>query len=576
MRTHHSNISVFIVSFFITLSLSYVLQHQGIKTYSYIYLLFFIIEFICIKKQLERTSWPRLVNWFGFFLTASILVGTILCSETMLTVFNLSIALVASIGGSIIINFFLPQINSFFQGSFSHSAILFEKKDRKIFCLYVFLFFIAWFPVFLAYYPGLFTYDFRSQISQSHGSYTAHHPLAHTLLLKAFYLLGQILGSHTFGMALYTLIQMLLLAISFAYLMLFLYRISLKWQTQSIIFIFLAFAPFCSIMSISMTKDTIFTVFFLNICVWLGYISFKPSLIKQRWFQIYAIFNIVGLWLFRNNGMYILIIIGFAGTIYYKNIRKIYFKLLVFSCLLALLFNNSLTWTCQAQSVSSNEMLSVPYQQIANVYSYEADQLSPSTKSQIETILPNVSSYNKHKSDEVKGSGTAHNDWKGFIKLYLSLFFDYPIHYIEGFLLNTQGYWYIDDISFSQMYGFGPGSRLGYMPTDPHEGFDVYHISHFKALENLYEALFSSNLYQCIPVLAVLLSPAFYFWIVIYSFFYMLQNKLRLCAMPAILVASLLLTVLAGPCVLIRYAFPYIVCVPLLLTLTFGSVRQEI
>ena len=36
----------------------------------------------------------------------------------------------------------------------------------------------AWFPVFLAYYPGLFNYDVLRQIPQTMGSYGTHHPLS--------------------------------------------------------------------------------------------------------------------------------------------------------------------------------------------------------------------------------------------------------------------------------------------------------------------------------------------------------------------------------------------------------------
>lgn len=50
---------------------------------------------------------------------------------------------------------------------------------------------LAWLPMYLAYYPGMFNFDSTGEITQvlAH-SYDGNFPIAHTLLLGAFYRLG--------------------------------------------------------------------------------------------------------------------------------------------------------------------------------------------------------------------------------------------------------------------------------------------------------------------------------------------------------------------------------------------------
>ncbi len=76
---------------------------------------------------------------------------------------------------------------------------------------------LCWLPGYLAYYPGICSYDMPIQVGQIvSGNYGTHHPLAHTLLVGAFMKLGGALGDVNTGIALYTAFQMLCLALTFA------------------------------------------------------------------------------------------------------------------------------------------------------------------------------------------------------------------------------------------------------------------------------------------------------------------------------------------------------------------------
>lgn len=61
-------------------------------------------------------------------------------------------------------------------------------KEIRIGIIITLIQFLLWLPVFLAYYPGIYTYDVLWQMLQgSYVNYNTHYPLVHTLWLQFFY-----------------------------------------------------------------------------------------------------------------------------------------------------------------------------------------------------------------------------------------------------------------------------------------------------------------------------------------------------------------------------------------------------
>ena len=80
--------------------------------------------------------------------------------------------------------------------------------------------FVAWIPVFLAYYPAIMSYDCHRQFQEAIRGYiwfNSHHPLVHTFVIRMFLLLGEKIGSYEVGMALFSLLQMSILSVIYAY-----------------------------------------------------------------------------------------------------------------------------------------------------------------------------------------------------------------------------------------------------------------------------------------------------------------------------------------------------------------------
>lgn len=442
-----------------------------------------------------------------------------------------------------------------------------NRHPRTVFWFSFFVILLCWLPVYLAYYPGLFAYDIAVQIGQTIASdYSTHHPLLHTLFLGGLYQLGNAFGSPTIGFTIATIFQMLLLALSLASLMRYLSILNCSFALQTILLLFMALSPIHSMLSISATKDVFFAAAFLQWLIQVHRLMREPQLLKRPSFlTLYLLFAVL-VCLLRSNALWMMILacaplILFAG----KNCRK---RLIIVSIVVLLLSWGSafgLKTITQAQSVTINEMLCVPVQQMARVYTLTGGTDSKDAQEIIQ-YLPTADRYMPERADEVKTFATIKpNQLWSFAKLWGRIGIEHPIEYLDAFLLNTCGYWWLNDVSHAQTYGMGLEGRQGYLLSDTKPGFGIAHTSLFPALEGLYERLFSANEYQKFPVLSILFAPALYIWMLLFGLVGSICRKSRNGQALGWILFAYLLTLLLGPCVLIRYVYPFIVSLPLLL-----------
>lgn len=449
--------------------------------------------------------------------------------------------------------------------------------DIKRYFVYLCTLMLMWLPVLLAYYPGIFSYDVYPQLTQSIGTYSTHHPLLHTLILQFFYNIvgGRLFGSYNIGMLCYTLLQMLLFSMSIAYMHLFLYRMKISRILRIALLIFTGIFPIYSMFSISMTKDIPFASSFLTLFICLCYCELMPEIFKKRRMEVLFVFSVLGTVLFRNNGIYCIVLAAIAGFIFLREEkRKRILILSVAGIVISLSLQGLLKYGTQASNGSINEMLSIPYQQLSRVYNLRQDELSQSDKEIIEELIPNAWNYNVYLADMTKDTGRIYNNKRLFVSIYPRLLIKYPSSFISAFLNNTMGYWYLFDTTNAEIYGSEPGKRLGFLLSDTKPGLGVKHISYFPKLENLYEHLFSLNEYQNIPPLFILCSIALYIWLAILCVFYAINLKRKQAVMPIIFLMSYIITIFAGPCALIRYAFPIIGCIPPLFIVIFRDAEK--
>lgn len=207
-------------------------------------------------------------------------------------------------------------------------------------------------------------------------------------------------------------------------------------------------------------------------------------------------------------------------------------------------------------------MLSIPYQQLACTYRDHQYEMEKEEIQSIKDFIPSVDSYTTYKVDTIVGTTTGLENIPEFLSTYFHFGLEYPASYVKGFFYLNAGYLGITDTTFAEIYG--TDNRQGIFLSDTKSGFDVTHRSFFPLLESLYEKLYTENDYQYVLGLNILCSPALYLWLICFIFMYSIIYCIRGMGPIFVFMFMFILTVIAGPCALVRYALPYMVCVPVL------------
>ena len=442
--------------------------------------------------------------------------------------------------------------------------------------------FLCWLPVFLAYYPSVFAYDAEGQLYQViAGDYSTHHPLLHTLFLGAFFKLGGVLGSYSAGMALHSIVQMILLAAAFAFVLSYLYEKGISGWQRMLLLAFYALFPTNSVLSLSTTKDVLFSALVLLYTMLLYYmICDKKMQVDKRDGAACVILSVL-LLLFRNNAVYAFLV---SMPLVYAGYRKwqigeekaqsasfgarTYLVLSIAALLFFAVCSTGLRAGTHAHSGSPREMLSVPLQQMARTRVKEEQRIDPALRKELEKYIPAewvFAAYDPHLADPVKNRAVIHDDPAGLIETWVKLGMRHLDVYVDAFLDNCVGCWYLEDISHAQIYGIGTESGFGYLSTDNRTmpaGCEIIPHSYLPGLRSLLEKIVSDNQYQRIPVLRIIFAPAFYWWMLCMYMAVAVYRRKYIMLLPVCFLGAYYLTLLLSPAVLIRYMYPFVVTVP--------------
>lgn len=469
-------------------------------------------------------------------------------------------------------------------------------RGGRVFLLSWAVIFCCWIPAFLAYYPAIMSYDFNRQSIWAHQGYiwfTTHHPLIHTFLIKCFFDLGKAIGSYEIAMALFSLMQMLILSAVYAYSCNMIGRLTgKKWAVVVTVLLF-ALLPLHSVMALCMTKDVLFSAFLLLFLLLIlerrMYFS-RQEAKKGRLllFDIALLLTGVLMILFRNNAVYAFVVFAVFYVLWSKKERVSILVLCVLITAGGVGVNAGMKAAMGAGEGSEAEKYSVFMQQMCRTALNHENTL---TEEEWSILNYYVSceywhDYNPTIADSIKGNVTvtSFQNWKDdipqMLKDWAKMGLRYPNDYIDAFLAMTMGYWFPDDVSHAEVLGYGEDSDYGLIYTfnaSASEFFEgVESHSYLPKLQKWYQKIVNGNAYYDIPVLSNLFKPAFYCWALVFvmiSFVYRRQRgKLVLCMLPF----WYLMTLLLGPVVNIRYVYPIIAAIPFLLAWLFGSEERDV
>lgn len=439
-----------------------------------------------------------------------------------------------------------------------------EKNGMRRFFIRALLIFACYLPVFLAVYPGFFVYDAQDELLQViTRNFSTHHPLLHVLLMGGLVQLGyKIFGSYNAGIACYTLFQMAVLSVLFSWSIGRLKKEGMGKKGAFLTTLYFGLCPVVVMFSLCSAKDGLFTGMLLIMVLRLREFAGNPEGFFQKKLHVVLFAGAaLGMMLLRHNGFYAFLVFIIALFLFFgrKPVRKKMFFLMGGILAGYLLLNKGLAFVFSADASENQEILTVPIQQLARVHEMEGETLSEEDKNILHEVLTPeaLSRYTAKVSDGVKiqFNNEAYSQNPGrYGKLWLKWGMEHPFTYLNAWLMTSYGFWYPDTVidvyrgNSVFTYTYEDSSYFGFEVEEP-----GMRESKIPWLLELYRKMSLEIFQQKIPVVSMLFSPGFLFWVwcFILGFFWYRGSYERLAAY--LLPMLIFLTVLLGPTYLVRY-----------------------
>lgn len=317
------------------------------------------------------------------------------------------------------------------------------------------VFFLAWLPYLLTYWPGLIFGDTTSSLSQAQGlqSFSNHHPVFFTLLIKACLWISAKAGfDATAGCALFCVCQMIVLALVFSYQVNWLRaRFEVHKAFCIVVVLVLALSPYIATYSIAMWKDPLFSAALVVLTLMLADLIFSSGAVSRRFLVALGLVTLV-MCLLRNNGIYIAALLFVVFAIAWVVRRQSWTLRSAGSLLASVLATWVITvpiYTAVGVSPSERmESLGVPLAQMARVVAVDGD-MTDSDREYMNSLLPleeYKTVYHPCLIDSLKWNSDFHAKAlkEGFFQHYVSMFVRNPGTYVEAWVLQTFGFWTVN------------------------------------------------------------------------------------------------------------------------------------
>ena len=428
--------------------------------------------------------------------------------------------------------------------------------------------------VFLAVYPGFFVYDAQDEYLQVvTRNFSTHHPLLHVLLLGGILqLVYKLTGSYNLGIACYTVLQMIVMAGIFTGCVEILRRRGMKRLGRILLTLYFGLCPVLVMFSLCSAKDGLFTGMMVIQVILLQKMCSEPEVFfEKKWFPVMLTAASLGMMLLRHNGVYAFLVFIPIILLYLRKYFKKALACMVGIVTLYLLINSSLTMLLHAETSENQEILTVPISQLARVYTNEKEELSKEDQQVLYQYLPKeaLENYNPKVTDGVKiyfNNEAFRADKTGFFRLWIKWGLEHPFTYLNAWFMTSYGFWYPDTVidvyrgNSVFTFTYEDSSYFGYEVEQPGT-----RESRIPVLNELYRRMSLEIAQQKIPVVSMLFSPGFQFWVMAFFLGFLAYRGAWKRVVPFVLPGLCYLTVLLGPTYLVRYVVFLWVMVPLLM-----------
>ncbi len=327
------------------------------------------------------------------------------------------------------------------------------------------LIFVLWLPYLIIYWPGYVFPDSLASVDQAleFAVLNNHHPVAYTGFIWACLKAASFLGfGHTAGIGLSTVLQMLFMAFSLAYLSRWItVRCSLRPVFGVILAVVFGVCSYLASFSIALWKDPLFSAAGLLVSLCLADLAWSEggsAGLKVSWVVLFVVSGIV-MSLLRNNGVFVLgLVVAFLLVLVVKssagaNKRCAKGHLAAFASSLAvlaiyLMVTGPVYTSLGVQEVEAAEGAGIPLNQMARVAAL-GGEMSDSDKEYLGSIIPfdeYPSRYYPCCTDNLKWSEGFDNEalGNGMWSHWFSMLIKNPKMYFDAWVLQTFGFWTVN------------------------------------------------------------------------------------------------------------------------------------
>lgn len=437
---------------------------------------------------------------------------------------------------------------------------------------------ICWMPVWLAYYPGggpgdtnIYQYEeyMDNAVSRS-------FPVMHTWYIGSTIHLGELLtGSKSVGIALSTVIQMVILAAIFSYVITYFYE---QYRNKAILIfmtMWYAFHPVMQMFVKNTVRDTLFSAFVLLSGVMLYRLcGTDVTDIKMIGASALILFVTVNL---RNAAVFFLVAMMAGALIALCIKRNTGFKTIIVT--LAIVFiaqavfvggirNRVTIQSSVKEGVARGtieESFSVPIQQIMRTIRDRGADLDAEERNIIGEVLPiDETEYRDQYADWLK----YHFNTDRFLEnpmRYVSVWAKWglsnPESYLEAMMMLNYEAWYPDNMISNVRFLTGTETVYAF---DGISGAE-YHDSKIPWLFDFFNDLAETISFQKVPLMVALFSPAvmLYLLIIAFGYFMYIHCYREICFM----IIPLLIHVgtFFGPMFVLRYFLASFMVAPVII-----------
>ncbi len=554
-----------------------IIKLGGLESYSTLSLLIFLFLAFIYLKYFKITKDNKDIVLLSFFFAFLFIIGR-LCL-TFINARNINILielfkikmLIYLIGcfGLIFtfLNLIIPKLLDL-------NIIKKSKKlsPLKVFIISFIIFIISWLPFFLAFFPATISPDGMGLFykSQSELVMIDNHTFAYSVFMRLCCIIGQFLFSSTTAtIATTTAIQSLIMALIFAYLVMFLYQRNIDKKIILGVILYFALTPIFGYYSVVMWKDILFSGFVVLLSISCYKLVEKKDNLSKKEYISFILSSILVLF-FRNNAIYMYFILAILTCIFYKKYLKQFISIFIIIIGGFYFIKGPVFDYFKIIKSGSAEYLAMPMQQIGRMV-YKDVKLTKKEEKMISKILDveiMKDAYDPRWSDGIKFnkdfSIEAFNKNKfDYLKLWMTLVVKHPSTAIEAYLISTLGYWYPDILD------------RAYENSIVANEYDITMQPKGPKILGKYVAFMGS---RDIPLLSLLISIGLFMWIIFISIFILIKKKNYSHLYTYIPVLGIWITLLIASPVYneVRYIYSLFTTFPLLVLIPYFSKNKNI